>query len=122
MLKVFSHYFPSHTVLKILMDVVLLCFAVSVAIALQFRGAKVEWALVVPSAMLFAVAMIALNSVLGLYRPCGGSPRDAFVRVVLGLAVSVPVAYGVFLVLPWDYFASEAIQLTVLTEFGKLRL
>lgn len=118
MLKVFSHYFPSHTVLKILMDVVLLCFAVSVAIALQFRGAKVEWALVVPSAMLFAVAMIALNSVLGLYRPCGGSPRDTLVRVVLGLAVSVPVAYGVFLVLPWDYFASEAIQLTVLTLMG----
>ena len=119
MLKVFSHYFPSHTLFQILTDAVLLCVAVIVAVVFQFDAAKVDWRLIVPSAVLFAVAMIALNSALGLYRPpLSGSPRDSLVRVLLGVAVSVPVAYGVFLVLPWDYFATEAIQVTVLLLLG----
>lgn len=119
MLKVFSHYFPSHTLFQILTDAVLLCVAVIVAVVFQFDAAKLDWRLIVPSAVLFAVAMIALNSALGLYRPpLSGSPRDSLVRVLLGVAVSVPVAYGVFLVLPWDYFATEAIQVTVLLLLG----
>ncbi len=119
MLKVFSHYFPSHTLFQILMDAALLCLAVILAVTFQFGVGNTDWRLVVPSAMLFAVAMIILNSVLGLYRPTAtGSPRDSLVRVALGVAVSIPVAYAIFLVLPWDYFASEAIQLTVLLLLG----
>ncbi|THF60511.1 TIGR03013 family XrtA/PEP-CTERM system glycosyltransferase [Pseudothauera rhizosphaerae] len=119
MLKVFSHYFPSHTLFQVLTDAVLLCLAVILAIAFQFDARTTDWPLVIPSAMLFAVTMIALNSVLGLYRsPAGGSSRDWLIRVILGVVVSVPVAYGVFHVLPWDYFASEAIQVTVLLLLG----
>jgi sugar transferase (PEP-CTERM system associated) len=119
MLKVFNHYFPSHTLFQILMDVVLLCLAVLLAVAFRFDPNGVDWRVVVPSAMLFAVVMIVLNSVLGLYRPNACvSPREFLVRVVLGVAVSIPVAYGVFLVLPWQYFASEAIQLTMLLLLG----
>lgn len=121
MLKVFSHYFPSHTLFKILSDAVLLCVAIVAALVWQLDAAKVDWRLVVPSAGLFALAMIALNSALGLYRPQrSASARDALVRVLLGVAVSVPVAIGVFWVLPWDHFATEAVQLTVLILLGSV--
>lgn len=121
MLKVFSHYFPSHTLFKILSDAVLLCVAIVAALVWQLDATKVDWRLVVPSAGLFALAMIALNSALGLYRPQrSASARDALVRVLLGVAVSVPVAIGVFWVLPWDHFATEAVQLTVLLLLGSV--
>lgn len=106
---------------KILTDAVLLCVAIVVALVWQLDAAKVDWRLVVPSAGLFALAMIALNSALGLYRPQrSASARDALVRVLLGVAVSVPVAIGVFWVLPWDHFATEAVQLTVLLLLGSM--
>lgn len=119
MLKLFNHYVPSNTVLQLLFDALLLFVAVIVVFVVQDRVNGELLFSVVPSALVFAVAMMILNGALGLYRVgFGGDWRDTLMRVTISIALSVPVAYGVFRVLPWGVFAHEAMELNVIALLG----
>ena len=119
MLKVFSHYFPSHTVQQILLDALLLFVAVVVAVNFQAHSETIPWTVVLPSALIFAFIMVALNSAMGLYRPAAQyTHRAALARVVLSVVVSAPVAFGVFHWLPWSGLNSGAMQASVLLILG----
>ncbi|MDD2872737.1 MAG: TIGR03013 family PEP-CTERM/XrtA system glycosyltransferase [Azoarcus sp.] len=119
MLKVFSHYFPSHTLQQILLDALLLFVAIVLAVTFQAHAEAVEWSVVVPSGLIFAFLMVALNSAMGLYRPAAQySHRAAIARVLFSVLVSLPVAYGVFRWLPWSGFDSGAMQASVLLMLG----
>lgn len=115
MLKVFSHYLPTHTLHQVLFDAALLFVVVLVAIALQSAPAVPEWAVWIPSALAFAASMITLNAAMGLYRPVyQRSHRQVFARVALSLVVSAPVAYVIFGLLPWSEIAPHSLQVSVL--------
>lgn len=120
MLKVISHYFPSHTLQQAVFDAVLLFLAVLLAVGLEIHGSDIEWTVIVPSALIFALLMILLNSVMGLYRPAGASfsGRDALVRVLFAIVISVPVAFAVFRVAAWDDFATRGVQISVVVLLG----
>ena len=92
MLKVFSHYLPTHTLQQVLFDALTLFAVVLGAVALLVTPTSaVDWAVCIPSALTFAASMIALNAAMGLYRPVNQrSHRQAFARVALSLTVSVP--------------------------------
>lgn len=121
MLKVFSHYLPSHTVQQILFDALLLFVAVLLAVFMQLQTETVAWPVLIPSALLFALTMVVLNTAMGLYRPLvQESQKGAMARVALSVAVSVPVAYGVFGLLPWAEFATLTVQISVLVLLGFL--
>jgi len=124
MLKVFSHYFPSHVLQQVVFDALVLFIAVIFAVVVQVRGGAMDWRVIVPSALLFVMVMILLNSAMGLYRLAGSqrSTRTTVVRVLISIIVSIPVAFGVFLVLPWNYFASEAMQVSVMLMLGLVLL
>ncbi len=123
MLKVFSHYFPSHTLQQVLFDAALLFVFVLVAIFFQYEPLTPDWALIVPSALAFALAMVALNTAMGLYRPVlRRSNRQAFARVVLALVVSVPVAYAIFGLLPWATLADRTLQPSIVGLLGLMLL
>ena len=116
MLKVFSHYLPTHTLQQVLFDALTLFAVVLGAVALLVTPTSaVDWAVCIPSALTFAASMIALNAAMGLYRPVyQRSHRQAFARVALSLTVSVPVAYLVFGLLPWSEIAHHSLQVSVL--------
>lgn len=119
MLKLFNHYVPSNTVLQLLFDALLLFVAVIVVFVVQDKVNGELMFSVVPSALVFAVAMMILNGALGLYRVgFGGEWRETLMRVAISIALSVPVAYGVFRVLPWGVFAHEAMELNVIILLG----
>jgi sugar transferase (PEP-CTERM system associated) len=124
MLKVFSHYFPAHVLQQVIFDALVLFIAVLFAVVMQIHGGVVDWRLIVPSALLFTIIMILLNSAVGLYRGAGdkGSSRNTALRVLISIVVSIPIAFGVFTVLPWNYFASEAAQLSVVLALGLMLL
>jgi sugar transferase (PEP-CTERM system associated) len=123
MLKVFSHYFPSHTLQQVLFDAAFLFMVVVGAIVLQSRSEYEAWLEVAPSACAFAVAMVALNSAMGLYRPVvRQTPRQSLAGIVLSVGVSVPVAYVAFGLLPWANLASDSAQLSVVLALGVLLL
>lgn len=120
MLKVFSQYFPVHALQQVLFDGVVLFVAVLLATLIETHGAVGDWRMIVPSAMLFAGAMVLVNSAVGLYRqaPESLSVRGAAARVIVSLVVSIPLAFAVFAVLPWGHFASEAFQLSLIILLG----
>lgn len=119
MLKLFNHYVPSNTVLQLLFDALLLFVAVIVVFVVQDKVDGELLFSVVPSALVFAVAMMILNGALGLYRVgFGGEWRETLMRVAISIVLSVPVAYGVFRVLPWGVFAHEAMELNVIALLG----
>lgn len=119
MLKLFNHYVPSSTILRLVFDALLLFVAVVVAFVMQSKVDGDLMASVVPSALVFAATMMIMNGALGLYRVgARASFRDVLMRVGLSIALSVPVAYGIFSVLPWGEFAHEAFQLNVIALLG----
>ncbi|MCK9984471.1 MAG: hypothetical protein AzoDbin1_00943 [Azoarcus sp.] len=122
MLKVLKQYVPSHALQQIVFDASILFLAVLLATALPLRGSAVDWRVIVPSALLFAVLMIMLNGALGLYRggAVEGGVGRAVSRILVSVIVSVPVAFAVFAVLPWTYFESEAVQISVVLLLGAL--
>lgn len=120
MLKVFSHYFPSHTLQQVIFDAALLFVAVLMAVWLQMHGNLIDWGVTVPSALFFATAMILLNSVMGLYRQpdTGATARYTAARIVVAIVISVPVAFAIFEILPWKEGASPALQVSVIALLG----
>lgn len=123
MLKVFSHYFPLHTLQQALFDAALLFLFVIAAIWSHTQPQAGFWATITPSALVFAVVMVGLNSAMGLYRPLSRrSARQAVSRVALSVVVSVPVAYLIFGVLPWGAQTSDATQWWVVLGLGAVLL
>jgi len=119
MLRIFSHYFPTHTLFQIVFDAIILFLAVMAAVIFQPEVGLTAWRTVLPSALCFAIAMIVLNGVTGFYRPVSGRRfKDVVARILVGVVVSIPVAYGVFSVLPWGEFASEAVEVSVVLVMG----
>ncbi len=119
MLKLFNHYVPSNTVLQLVFDAMLLFVAVVVVFVLQSRVDGSLIVAVIPSAFAFAVTMMILNGALGLYRVNFGADfRETVMRVGMSIVLSVPVAYGIFRVLPWGEFAHEAAELNVIALLG----
>lgn len=119
MLRIFSHYFPTHTLFQIVFDAIILFLGVMAAVILQPEVGLTAWRTVLPSALCFAIAMIVLNGVTGFYRPVSGRRlKDVVARILVGVVVSIPVAYGVFSILPWGEFASEAVEVSVVLVMG----
>ncbi len=120
MVRLFSHWFPSNVVMHIAFDAVLLFITFMLAGVWLTRGDLPSMELL-PSALLFAVAMITLNSTVGLYR------RDPYrtgvqttARIMLSLLLAVPVAYVIFQVLPWGDAHATALRITAVAALGVL--
>ncbi len=112
MIKLFRHHVSVGSALVLGADVLLLLAVVPIAIGLQERGT------------VFAVLMVALNGSLGLYRREGNAAFGGQLgRVLLAVAIGVPVAYVLFSVTPNGYEARSAIGYTVvLTLCGLILL
>lgn len=108
MLRLFNHYLPANALAQFLLDSCLLFAAILVAAAVPHAGQFNSVMAIAPSALAFAVIMIALNGALGLYR---GAPttslNERIARILVSLLASIPVAYLVFRLLPWGLFEEQ---------------
>jgi sugar transferase (PEP-CTERM system associated) len=120
MIKLFRHHVSVGSLLMLSADTVLLLAVVPMALALQGSG-DVATALL-PS-ILFATLMLALNGSLGVYRREGGSSFGSQLgRVLLAVALGIPVAYMLFSVTPHGYEARNSIGYAVLLSLCGLIL
>ncbi|MCB1905843.1 MAG: TIGR03013 family PEP-CTERM/XrtA system glycosyltransferase [Rhodocyclaceae bacterium] len=124
MLKIFSHHISSHSLVNLLIDALVLAVGMLIGFALQSgTGSALDWRMAIPSALAFAVAMMVLNSAFGLYKPfADASLKSVAGRLTLPVIVSMPVAYGVYNVLPWGHFAPEAGEITAVLLLGFVML
>ena len=119
MLKLFNHYVPSNTLVKLLFDALLLSAAVVGVFYWDIRMDLEALRIVVPSAFVFALTMMALNGALGLYQSaCGRGIKETLMRIAMLIALSVPVAYGIFQVLPWNEMTHQALEINVILLLG----
>ena len=118
MVRLFNHWFASSTLLQVLFDAILLFLSVVLAVALLHRGELQTLYAVVPDAMLFALTMVALNSVVGLYqRNPGRTIAQTTARIVLSLLLAVPVAWAIFTYLPRAEAWNDTLRLAVPLAF-----
>src|SRR4249920_487427 len=120
MVRLFNHWFASNTLLQVVFDAILLFLSVVLAVAFLDRGQLRSLEAVVPDALLFALTMVALNTVVGLYqRNPGRTMAQTTARIVLSLLLAVPVAWAIFTFLPraaaWDATLRLAVPLAFVT-------
>ena len=118
MVRLFNHWFASNTLLQIVFDAILLFLSVVLAVALLHRGELLPLAIVAPDALLFALTMVALNTVVGLYqRNPGRTMAQTTARIVLSLLLAVPVAWAIFTFLPRADAWNDTLRLAVPLAF-----
>jgi sugar transferase (PEP-CTERM system associated) len=123
MIRLFRHHVSIGSVLVLTADAALLLAVVPLAIAMHGAGGAREAVETIVPAGVFASLMLALNSSLGLYRREGGTSFGTHLgRVLLAVAIGVPVAYMLFSVTPHGYAARGAIGYTILYTLAGLIL
>ena len=114
MVRLFNHWFASNTLLQIVFDAILLFLSVILAAAFLDRGQLISLQAVIPDALLFALTMVGLNTVVGLYqRNPGRTVAQTTARIVLSLLLAVPVAWAIFTFLPRAAAWNETLRLAV---------
>ncbi|MFA9440460.1 TIGR03013 family XrtA/PEP-CTERM system glycosyltransferase [Uliginosibacterium sp. sgz301328] len=122
MLRLFNHYFPTNAVFQVLVDTIVLFLAIVVA-AFATSDGSASLGVIGPSALFFAIVMLIVGTALGFYRSQRErSVRILLARVALTLVISIPIAYGVFHVLPWGHMEHEALDAIVVMLLGAVLL
>ena len=123
MVRLFNHWFPTNTVLQVVFDAVLLFGSAMLVLLWLSRGDLESLDLLWPPALLFAVAMVVVNAVLGLYqRRVQRTKGQTTARLLVSLVLTVPVAYVAFHLWPLKNVPHEALTprehdvLTLLAE------
>ncbi len=123
MIKLFKHHVSVGSLLVLSADVLLLLLVVPLAVLMHGGPAARELVDLLIPAFVFACLMLALNSSLGLYRREGGAAfRTHLGRVLLAVAIGIPVAYMLFSVTPHGYAARNALGYTVVFTLSGLIL
>lgn len=123
MIKLFRHHVSVGSLLMLGADTVLLLVVVPLAMAMHGSLMSRDALDTLLPAATFALLMLALNSSLGLYRREGGAAFGAHLgRVLLSVAIGIPVAYMLFSVTPHGYAARGAIGYTILYTLAGLIL
>lgn len=122
MIRVFSHWVQPATIIGVLSDFAFVILGIGIAFAWIGQGLPVELDLVAIYSLLLAVTMLIINASLGLYQR---APNQSFsqtrARAVLSLHLSIPIAYGLYLLLPMASVNQQFLQLSVMgAVFGML--
>jgi sugar transferase (PEP-CTERM system associated) len=121
MVRVFNHWFASSTLLQIAFDAILLFLSVMVAAVLLSPRDASGIEAIVPDALLFAITMVILNTVVGLYhRNPGRTMAQTTARIVLSVMLAVPVAWAIFTILPPADGWYDALRVAVPVAFVTL--
>jgi FlaA1/EpsC-like NDP-sugar epimerase len=115
MVNLFRHHIPAATLLQLLIEAGLFFFAVLVAVKLHRYAAPLSEPAVFGAATVFAVLMVCVNGVCGLYRRDRQLDFVNFVaRSIVALFVGFAVAYVAFGAFPYSNMFRDALWFTVL--------
>lgn len=123
MIRVFSHWVQPATIIGIVSDFAFILLGIGIAFAWVGHGLPVELDAVVIYSLVLAVTMLMLNASLGFYhRVQTHSFSQTRARAVLTLHLSIPIAYGLYLLLlPDTTINKQFLQLAVMgAVFGML--
>ena len=123
MIRVFSHWVQPATIIGVVSDFAFILLGIGIAFAWVGNGLPVELDVIVIYSLVLAVTMLMLNASLGFYhRVQTHSFSQTRARAVLTLHLSIPIAYGLYLLLlPETTINKQFLQLAVMgAVFGML--
>ncbi|HEX6736190.1 MAG TPA: TIGR03013 family XrtA/PEP-CTERM system glycosyltransferase [Azonexus sp.] len=122
MIRVFNHWLRWRSLVQMLFDFSFVIVCIVIAMMWVHNGLPVNHPRVLLFAALLATAMLVINAWLGFYqRLSSRSPLETRARAVLSLYLAVPVAYGIYALLPLSGVSREFMQLSAMSAvFGML--
>lgn len=122
MIKVFSHWIRWRTCIQVIFDLAFVMVAMLTATMWVGNGLPIDIQMVFVYALILGVTMLALNTWLGFYqRIHNRTVQQTRARAVLSLYLAVPLAYGIFALLPLAELSRDFLQLSAMTAiFGML--
>lgn len=122
MIRVFSHWVQPATIIGIVSDFAFILLGIGIAFAWIGQGLPVEIDVIVLYSLILAVTMLALNASLGFYhRVQTHTFNQTRARAILTLHLSIPIAYGLYLLLPMSSYNKQFLQLAAMgAVFGML--
>jgi sugar transferase (PEP-CTERM system associated) len=121
-IRVFSHWVQPATIIGVISDFAFILLGIGIAFAWVGHGLPVEIDVVVVFSLVLAVTMLILNASLGFYhRVQTHTFFQTRARAILTLHLSIPIAYGLYLLLPMTTVNKQFLQLAVMgAVFGML--
>ena len=122
MVRLFNHWLRWRSLGQMLFDFSFVIVGVIIAMMWVHSGLPVNHTQVLIFGALLATAMLVINSWLGFYQQINNrSIMESRARAVLSLYLAVPVAYGIFALLPLTGLNREFLQLSAMSAvFGML--
>lgn len=122
MIRVFSHWVQPATIIGIVSDFAFILLGIGIAFAWIGQGLPVEIDVIILYSLILAVTMLALNASLGFYhRVQTHTFNQTRARAILTLHLSIPIAYGLYLLLPMSSYNKQFLQLAAMgAVFGML--
>ncbi len=122
MIKLFNHWFSWRSVAGAMFDFSFLILTLVIALLWVSHGLPVNVTQVLLFSVLFALVMLSINTLLGFYQRTtsrGFSGKRA--RFMFSLYFAVPVAYGLYILLPVTTANRDLMHLSAMSAvFGML--
>jgi sugar transferase (PEP-CTERM system associated) len=121
-IKLFNHYIRWRILLQLLFDFAFVIAVVVTAVAWVGSGLPVNMKAVLAFAAILGATMLVVNAWLGFYqRIHNRSVHQTRARAVLSLYLAVPLAYGIFAMLPLAEMSRDFLELSAMAAvFGML--
>ena len=122
MIKLFNHWIRWRPLVQVLFDFSFILVAMVIAVLWVHAGLPVDLKMVLVYSLILAVTMLILNTWFGFYqRIHNRTIYQTRARAVLSLYLAVPLAYGLFVMLPVAEVSREFLQLSAMSAvFGML--
>lgn len=122
MIRMFNHWITWRSVAGVLFDFSFLIVSLFISLMWIKNGLPINVMQVFTFAVIFGLAMLAVNTLLGLHqRVAGRSYTETRARAVLSLYLGIPIAYGLYALLPVSTVNRDLIQLSAMSAaFGML--
>lgn len=122
MIRVFNHWLRWRSLAQMLFDFSFVIVGIVIGMMWINNGLPVNHQQVLIFGLLLGAAMLVINSWLGFYQRLNNrSVMESRARAVLSLYLAVPVAYGIFALLPLSGVNQEFLQLSAMSAvFGML--
>jgi sugar transferase (PEP-CTERM system associated) len=122
MIKVFNHWFRWRTLAQMLFDLSFVIVGMLIVSMWVGSGLPINHKQIIIFAVILGITMLVINAWLGFYqRIHGRTITESRARAVLSLYLAVPVAYGIFALLPLTDINREFVQLSAMSAvFGML--
>lgn len=122
MIRLFNHWIRWRTCIQVLFDLSFVMVVVVIAAAWIGNGLPIHLDMVAIYALILGITMLALNGWLGFYQKIHNrTVQQTRARAVLSLYLAVPIAYGIFAMLPLAELSRDLLQLSAMAAvFGML--